>query len=81
MLRLSELTLPLDHAPEALHAAAVLLRNAEIRCGDYQDAVADAREGDFVYFDPPYDPITPTANFTSYTAGANAQAQAVVVRQ
>ena len=53
--------------PEALLPAAALLARADLRCGDYRDAVADAARGDFVYFDPPYDPITPTANFTSYT--------------
>lgn len=54
--------------PETLRAAHALLARAELRCGDYQAAVADAGRGDFVYFDPPYDPITPTANFTSYSA-------------
>jgi DNA adenine methylase len=56
--------------PQALRAAAGLLGRAELRCGDYRAAVADARRGDFAYFDPPYDPVTPTANFTSYTTDA-----------
>jgi DNA adenine methylase len=54
--------------PETLHAASALLRRADLRCGDYREVVADARRGDFLYFDPPYDPLTPTASFTSYTA-------------
>ena len=53
--------------PEALRAASALLARATLRCTDYGTAVADARRGDFVYFDPPYDPVAPTANFTSYT--------------
>jgi len=54
--------------PAALHAAHDVLSRAELRCSDYRGAVADAKAGDFLYFDPPYDPVTPTANFTSYSA-------------
>jgi DNA adenine methylase len=56
--------------PDTLRAAAGVLAHAELRCGDYRTAVADAGRGDFVYFDPPYDPVTTTANFTSYTVDA-----------
>ena len=56
--------------PEALHAAHDVLARAKLRCADYRTAVDDARTGDLVYFDPPYDPVTTTANFTSYTADA-----------
>ncbi|HEX4450716.1 MAG TPA: DNA adenine methylase [Kofleriaceae bacterium] len=56
--------------PAALHAAQTVLSRAVLREGQYNAAVADAERGDFVYFDPPYDPVTPTASFTSYTAGA-----------
>ena len=56
--------------PEALRAAQHVLSRAEIRRADYRTAVRDAKAGDFLYFDPPYDPVTTTANFTSYTANA-----------
>jgi DNA adenine methylase len=55
--------------PEALRAASSVLARAELRCGDYQAAVEDAKPGDFLYFDPPYDPLKTTSSFTSYTAG------------
>ncbi|HSK02469.1 MAG TPA: DNA adenine methylase [Kofleriaceae bacterium] len=56
--------------PEALRAAQAALARASLRCDDYQKVAGDAERGDFLYFDPPYDPVTPTASFTSYTAGA-----------
>jgi len=38
-----------------------------IKCQDFSSTVEKAKKGDFVYFDPPYQPISKTANFTSYT--------------
>ena len=38
------------------------------KSGDFEDAVKTAVKDDFVYFDPPYIPLTETASFTSYTS-------------
>jgi DNA adenine methylase len=38
----------------------------EISSTDFAVAVSAARKGDFVYLDPPYDPLTDTASFTGY---------------
>lgn len=55
---------------ERLLQASARLQQTDIVHAGYADAVSDASEGDFIYFDPPYQPLTSTANFTSYTAGA-----------
>lgn len=33
---------------------------------DFEQVAVNAQEGDFVYFDPPYDPVSSTASFTGY---------------
>ncbi len=66
--------------PDALRAASARLALATLRCADYRVAIGDARRGDFVYFDPPYD-----GTFTSYTCdgfGSEQQEQlAITVRK
>jgi DNA adenine methylase len=42
---------------------------------DYRKATESAKEGDFVYFDPPYQPSSSTANFTSYTKSGFSMAE------
>lgn len=54
----------LDEA--CLRAASAALRGADIRCQGFEALIRDARPGDFVYFDPPYVPVSDTASFTSY---------------
>lgn len=41
------------------------MNDIEILCVDFEDAVKDAKKGDFVYFDPPYD--SDTSTFNNYT--------------
>lgn len=41
-------------------------RTATITCTDFDLAVSDAKAGDFVYFDPPYDKLENKDSFTSY---------------
>jgi DNA adenine methylase len=42
-------------------------KKIQISCRDFSSIVSDAKKNDFVYFDPPYQPVSRTANFTSYT--------------
>ncbi|MCC6553747.1 MAG: DNA adenine methylase [Polyangiaceae bacterium] len=52
-----------------LRACSAALRGADLRVRDFT-AVRDlADRGDFVYFDPPYAPLSDTADFTSYVPG------------
>ena len=52
---------------ENLRACSWALRNVGIEREDFAAVAERAKEGDVVYFDPPYAPISPTASFTSYT--------------
>jgi DNA adenine methylase len=56
---------------ENLEAIAAYLNGAqvEILCQDFKATAGMAKAGDFVYFDPPYHPISQTASFTRYVRG------------
>ncbi len=57
---------PLICDAENLLSVACALKKVAIYNQSFDATVADASKGDFVYFDPPYLPLSPTSNFTAY---------------
>jgi DNA adenine methylase len=60
---------PLFCDPENLQACSKALQGVDLRVADFEDVAARAKAGDFVYFDPPYVPVSDSADFTSYVPG------------
>ncbi|GMO27473.1 MAG: Dam family site-specific DNA-(adenine-N6)-methyltransferase [Termitinemataceae bacterium] len=54
-------------APDNITAVSDALQNAEIVQSSYSDCWEKINNKTFVYFDPPYRPITQTSSFTTYT--------------
>ena len=44
------------------------LQRVELTNHDFAQSLRVARQGDFIYVDPPYQPLSRTANFTAYTS-------------
>lgn len=53
--------------PERLRACSKALQHVELAVDDFESVLKHTKSGDFVYFDPPYVPLSDTAKFTSYT--------------
>lgn len=51
---------------DRIENAHYALRGVTLRHGHFANVLDEAGEGDFVYFDPPYVPLSPTSSFTSY---------------
>jgi len=52
---------------ENIFAVSKLLQHVEIRNANYSECFNEITSNSFVYFDPPYKPISKTASFTTYT--------------
>jgi DNA adenine methylase len=57
---------PLICDRDNLEAVSKALQEVELRCESFEQVLGRARNGDFVYFDPPYVPLSKTANFVGY---------------
>ncbi len=69
--------------PDNIRAVSRYLNRRDVRMlnTDFADAVKGARKGSFVYFDPPYMPVSDSANFTGYTQGGFTRADQARLRQ
>jgi DNA adenine methylase len=54
--------------PDNLLAVSHALQGVEIYCAPFESVLTRAQAGDWVYFDPPYMPISETSHFTAYYA-------------
>ncbi|NJM73576.1 MAG: DNA adenine methylase [Scytonema sp. RU_4_4] len=54
--------------PSSLRLASIALQSTEIEVRSFEEVLNYAsNQEDFVYFDPPYYPVSTTSNFTSYS--------------
>ncbi len=52
---------------ENLKAVSNALQIADIQLADFEQSIKAVRDNSFIYFDPPYRPLSKTSNFTSYS--------------
>lgn len=72
---------PVVYEPDILRSAAQRLKSATIAHGSFELVLTKAKTAkDFVYFDPPYYPISATSKFTSYNRYAFNEADQVRLR-
>jgi len=64
---------PLICDEDNLRACSKALALVDLRVCDFEEAALRANAGDFVYFDPPYVPVSRTATFTAYAPGGFGQ--------
>ncbi len=58
---------------ERLRDASIALQRAQIRCEGFEGLLRTAKPGDFIYLDPPYEPVSRTASFTGYAKNGFSQ--------
>ena len=66
-----------------LKAVSAYFQKAQVAFSsvDYAQVLANVAKGTFVYLDPPYDPVSDTANFTGYAKGGFDRSEQIRLRQ
>ncbi|MEO1670324.1 MAG: DNA adenine methylase [Cyanobacteria bacterium J06631_2] len=59
------------------------LNQAQVKIlnGDFEQAVATAKQGAFIYFDPPYHPLSDTSSFTGYSMNGFGEPEQIRLKQ
>ncbi|MEA2098277.1 MAG: DNA adenine methylase [Patescibacteria group bacterium] len=71
---------PLICDEDNLRKSHKALKNTKILHQNYKKSLQKAKRGDFIYFDPPYAPISPTSSFTSYTKDGFGEKEQIELR-
>ncbi len=60
---------PVIADPAVIKAVSAFLNQCSVKIcqGDFEACISTARKNDFIYFDPPYHPISDTSSFTGYS--------------
>lgn len=66
---------PVIADPTVIRAISAYLNQAQVDIfnGDFEQAVSKAQKGSFIYFDPPYYPLSNTSSFTGYSMNSFAE--------
>lgn len=74
---------PVIADPAVIKSVSAYLNQRDVRIleGDFAKAVSTARKGAFIYFDPPYHPISDTSSFTGYSANGFGEKEQVRLKE
>lgn len=69
--------------PQVIKAIATYLNRAQVEIlnTDFERAVSSAQPGAFIYFDPPYHPLSSTSSFTGYSQQKFGETEQIRLKQ
>jgi DNA adenine methylase len=71
---------PLICQSDLLRSVSQVLQSTTIEIRQFSEVLHSAQKDDFVYFDPPYYPISTTSNFTAYSRYAFTEAEQIKLK-